>query len=224
MKKLIWTCLAAWGLAAVLNAAPIVRIDFPGQNFWGKMECLDELPDGVWVGERQAFYDKKRKGYTFPVFVDLAKVTEFELTFKFEGTGMAQAAPELTGYADDLRKTTVESDIELVDFAVNGAPSCPRSSGAGSGSPPSSPRGKTSTLRASPRRRGRSTTASIFSTARSSRSRRNSKNRARAGGPGRGTRRKTPIKAGRVCGRTRQSSHRSQLKKFFAVKKTNFKP
>ena len=120
MKKLIWTCLAAWGLAAVLNAAPIVRIDFPGQNFWGKMECLDELPDGVWVGERQAFYDKKRKGYTFPVFVDLAKVTEFELTFKFEGTGMAQAAPELTGYADDLRKTTVESDIELVDFAVNG--------------------------------------------------------------------------------------------------------
>ena len=120
MKKLVLASLAVWGMAVVLNAAPIVRIDFPCQNFWGKMECLDELPEGVWVGERQNFYDPKKKGYTFPVFIDLAKATEFELSFKFAGTGMAQSAPELTGYADDLRKTKVESDIELVDFSVNG--------------------------------------------------------------------------------------------------------
>ena len=65
MKKLVLAGLVAWGLAAVLNAAPIVRIDFPCQNFWGQMTCVGELPDGVWIGERGTFYDKKKKGYTF---------------------------------------------------------------------------------------------------------------------------------------------------------------
>ena len=87
MKKLVLAGLLVWGIATVLNAAPIVRIDFPCQNFWGQLSCVDQLPDGVWVGERATFYDKRKKGYTFPVFVDLAKITEFELTFKFEGQG-----------------------------------------------------------------------------------------------------------------------------------------
>ena len=118
MKKLLLAGLLVWGFTAVLNAAPVVRIDFPCQNFWGQLECLDELPDGVWIGERKTFYDKKRKGYTFPVFVDLAKATEFELTFKFEGQGMARMAPALTGYADDDRKEM--TDLQVVEFSVDG--------------------------------------------------------------------------------------------------------
>ena len=118
MKKLIWTSIAVWGMAVVLNAAPIARIDFPCQNFWGQMTCLDKLPDGVWIGERTGFYDKKKKGYDFPMFVDLAKITEFELTFKFEGTGMARMAPALTGYADDDRQE--QTDLEVLAFDVDG--------------------------------------------------------------------------------------------------------
>jgi len=118
MKKLIIAGLVTLAFAAALNAAPIVRIDFPCQNFWGQLKCLDELPDGVWIGERAPFHDKRRKGYTFPVFVDLAKVTEFELTFKFEGTGMARMAPALTGYADDDRKQMTE--LQVVEFSVDG--------------------------------------------------------------------------------------------------------
>ena len=118
MKKLMLAGLMMWGMAAVLNAAPIVRIDFPCQNFWGKLTCVDELPDGVWVGERKTFHDKRRKGYTFPVFVDLAKVTGFELTFKFTGQGKAKMAPALTGYADDDRKQMTE--LQVVEFSVDG--------------------------------------------------------------------------------------------------------
>ena len=118
MKKLVLAGLLVWGMATVLNAAPIVRIDFPCQNFWGQLSCVDQLPDGVLVGERKPFYDKSRKGYTFPVFVDLAKITEFELTFKFEGTGMARMAPALTGYADDKRKEMTE--LKVVEFSVDG--------------------------------------------------------------------------------------------------------
>ena len=118
MKKLVLASLAVWGMAVVLNAAPIVRIDFPCQNFWGQLTCLDELPSGVWIGERTGFYDKKKKGYDFPMFVDLAKITEFELTFKFEGTGMARMAPALTGYADDDRQE--QTDLEVLAFDVDG--------------------------------------------------------------------------------------------------------
>ena len=120
MKKLIWTCLAVWGLATVLSAAPIVRIDFPCQNFWGHMTCLDELPSGVWLGERQTFHDKKRKGYDFPVFVDLAKATEFELNFKFNGTreGHVRLMPELTGYADD--GCTQMTELQVLAFEIDG--------------------------------------------------------------------------------------------------------
>ena len=118
MKKLVLAGLLVWGMAAVLNAAPIVRIDFPCQNFWGQLKCVDELPDGVWIGERNTFHDKRRKGYTFPVFVDLAKTTGFELTFKFEGTGMARMAPALTGYADDDRKQMTE--LQVLAFDVDG--------------------------------------------------------------------------------------------------------
>ena len=118
MKKLVLAGLLVWGFAAVLNAAPVVRIDFPCQNFWGQLTCVDELPDGIWIGERKTFHDKRRKGYTFPVFVDLAKTTEFELTFKFEGQGMARMAPALTGYADDDRKQMTE--LQAVVFDVDG--------------------------------------------------------------------------------------------------------
>ena len=118
MKKLVLAGILVWGLAAVLNAAPVVRIDFPCQNFWGQLTCLDKLPDGVWIGERATFHDKRKKGYTFPVFVDLAKVTEFDLTFKFEGQGKAKMAPALTGYADDDRKKMTE--LQVVFFDVDG--------------------------------------------------------------------------------------------------------
>ena len=120
MKKLMLAGLLVWGFMAALHAAPVVRIDCPCQNFWGQLECLDELPDGVWIGERKTFYDPKRKGYTFPVFVDLAKTTEFELTFKFEGQqkGLVRMAPALTGYADDARKNMTE--LKVVEFAVDG--------------------------------------------------------------------------------------------------------
>ena len=118
MKKLVLAGLLACGLTAVLNAAPIVRIDFPCQNFWGQLTCLDQLPDGVWIGERAGFWDKRKKGYTFPVFVDLAKITEFELTFKFEGQGMARMSPALTGYEDDDRTTM--TNLQVVFFDVDG--------------------------------------------------------------------------------------------------------
>ena len=118
MKKLVLASLLAWGIATVLNGAPIVRIDFPCENFWGQLTCLDELPEGVWIGERGTFHDKRRKGYTFPVFVDLAKATGFELTFTFKGRGMAKMAPALTGYADDGRKQMTE--LRVVEFSVDG--------------------------------------------------------------------------------------------------------
>ena len=104
----------------MLSAAPIVRIDFPCQNFWGHMTCLDELPSGVWLGERQTFHDKKRKGYDFPVFVDLAKATEFELNFKFNGTreGHVRLMPELTGYADD--GCTQMTELQVLAFEIDG--------------------------------------------------------------------------------------------------------
>ena len=120
MKKLVLAGLLVWGLSAVLNAAPVVRIDFPCQNFWGQLTCVDQLPDGVWIGERQGFYDKRRKGYTFPVFVDLAKATEFELTFKFTGTqkGIVRLCPALTGYADDDRSEMTE--LQVLEFSIDG--------------------------------------------------------------------------------------------------------
>ena len=120
MKKLVLAGLVAWGFAVVLNAAPIVRIDFPCQNFWGQLTCLDRLPDGVWIGERAPFYDKKKKGYTFPVFIDLSKTTEFELTFKFEGKhqGFVRLCPALTGYADDDRQE--QTDLQVLAFDVDG--------------------------------------------------------------------------------------------------------
>ena len=118
MKKLVLAGLLGWGMAVILNAAPVVRIDFPCQNFWGQMTCVDELPDGVWIGERAGFYDKKKKGYTFPVFIDLGKITEFELTFKFDGQGMARMSPALTGYADDDRQE--QTDLQVLAFDVDG--------------------------------------------------------------------------------------------------------
>ena len=76
MKKLVLASLVVWGMTAVLNAAPIVRIDFPCQNFWGQIKCLDKLPDGVWIGERTGFYDKKKKGYDFPMVRCIHFLTE----------------------------------------------------------------------------------------------------------------------------------------------------
>ena len=120
MKKLVLAGLLVCGMAAVLNAAPIVRIDFPCQNFWGELKCLDKLPDGVWIGERKTFYDKKKKGYTFPVFIDLAKTTEIDLTFRFEGKqqGLVRMAPALTGYADE--EDWEMTNLQVVEFSVDG--------------------------------------------------------------------------------------------------------
>ena len=118
MKKAFLTGLAVWAFAVVLNAAPIVRIDFPCQNFWGQLTAVSQLPDGVWIGERAPFYDKKKKGYTFPVFVDLAKTPGFDVTFKFTGQGKARMAPALTGYADDDR--TEQTNLQVVVFEVDG--------------------------------------------------------------------------------------------------------
>ena len=120
MKKLLLAGVALWALTCVLNAAPIVRIDFPCQNFWGHMTCVDELPSGVWLGERHGFWDKRKKGYNFPVFVDLAKVGEFELTFKFNGSweGYVRLLPELTGYADD--RLTEKTALKVLEFSIDG--------------------------------------------------------------------------------------------------------
>ena len=118
MKKAFLTGLAVWTFAAVLDAAPIVRIDFPCQNFWGQLSAVTQLPDGVWIGERAPFYDKKKKGYTFPVFVDLSKTSDFDVTFKFAGTGKARMAPALTGYADDDRSE--QTVLRVLEFEVDG--------------------------------------------------------------------------------------------------------
>ena len=121
MKKAFLTGLAVWAFAVVLNAAPIVRIDFPCQNFWGQLTAETQLPDGVWIGERAPFYDKRKKGYTFPVFIDLAKTPGFDVTFKFTGQGKARMSPALTGYADDDR--TEQTVLQVLEFAVDGDPS-----------------------------------------------------------------------------------------------------
>lgn len=118
MKKLVLVWFTVCGLAAVLSAAPIARLDFPCENFWGTLSCPDELPEGIRIGEKKQFLAKHRKGYTFPVYIDLGKVTEFELTFKFSGTGKARMAPALTGYADDDCKTMTE--LECMLFEVDG--------------------------------------------------------------------------------------------------------
>ena len=118
MKKAFLTGLAVWAFAVVLNAAPIVRIDFPCQNFWGQLSAVSQLPDGVWLGERAPFYDKKKKGYTFPVFIDLAKTPGFDVTFKFTGQGKARMSPALTGYADDDRSE--QTFLRVLEFEVDG--------------------------------------------------------------------------------------------------------
>ena len=118
MKKLVLAGLAVWGMALISNAAPIVRIDFPCQNFWGQLTAVSQLPDGVWIGERAGFYDKKKKGYTFPVFVDLAKTAGFDVIFKFTGQGKARMSPALTGYADDDRAE--QTFLRVLEFEVDG--------------------------------------------------------------------------------------------------------
>ena len=118
MKKLFLAVWAVYGIMAVSYAAPIVRIDFPCQNFWGQLTAVSQLPDGVWIGERQGFYDKKKKGYTFPVFIDLAKTAGFDVTFKFTGQGKARMSPALTGYADDDRAE--QTFLRVLEFEVDG--------------------------------------------------------------------------------------------------------
>ncbi len=122
MKKLVLASLLVWGLTTVLNAAPIVRIDFPCQNFWGQLTAVTELPDGVWIGERQGFYDKRKKGYSFPVFVDLAKVKSFDVTFKFVGQGakIVRMMPALTGYLTDARTAEDQTELKCTEFSIDG--------------------------------------------------------------------------------------------------------
>ena len=122
MKKLVLASLLVWGLVAVLNAAPIVRIDFPCQNFWGNLTAVTELPEGVWIGERSPFYDKRKKGYSFPVFVDLAKAKSFDVTFKFVGTGakIVRMMPALTGYLTDAHTTEDMAELKCVEFEIDG--------------------------------------------------------------------------------------------------------
>ncbi len=122
MKKLIIVGLMTLAFAAALNAAPIVRIDFPCQNFWGKLTAVTELPDGVWIGERGTFHDKRKKGYTFPVFVDLAKAKSFDVTFKFVGKGakIVRMMPALTGYSTDAHTKDDQTELKCVEFSVDG--------------------------------------------------------------------------------------------------------
>ena len=119
MKKLFLAALMAWGTVIGLKADPIVRIDFPCENFWGQMTAVSKLPDGVWIGERRPFYDKKRKGYTHPVFIDLAKVTEIDIAFKFAGKGKASMKPALTGYQTDSMVPDEYAEIECTGFSVD---------------------------------------------------------------------------------------------------------
>ena len=86
--------------------------------FWGELTAEGELPDGVWIGERQTFYNKKIKGYTFPVFVDVAKAPKFEATFVFTGKGKARMSPALTGYDSDVERNLTE--LEVTEFEVDG--------------------------------------------------------------------------------------------------------
>jgi hypothetical protein len=122
MKKLMLVGLMTFAFAAALKAAPIVRIDFPCQNFWGNLTAVTELPDGVWIGERQGFWDKRKKGYSFPVFVDLAKAKSFDVTFKFVGTGakIVRMAPALTGYLTDAHTTEDQTELKCVEFEIDG--------------------------------------------------------------------------------------------------------
>jgi|GEM_PF-4453788 len=120
MKKLVFAGVVMCALTAVLEAAPFVRIDFPCQNFWGQLTAETKLPDGVWIGERQGFHDKRRKGYTHPVFVDLGKVTSFDVTFKFAGQGQARMCPALTGYLTDAMTGDDMIDLECTAFEVDG--------------------------------------------------------------------------------------------------------
>ena len=122
MKKLILTGLMTLAFAAALNAAPIVRIDFPCQNFWGKLTAVTELPDGMWIAERQGFWDKRKKGYDFPVFVDLAKVKSFDVTFKFVGQGakIVRMAPAITGYLTDAHTKDDMTELKCVEFSIDG--------------------------------------------------------------------------------------------------------
>jgi len=120
MKKLVLAGVAVWAFACVLEAAPFVRIDFPCQNFWGQITAETPLPDGMWLGERTGFYDKKRKGYDFPVFVDLGKVKSFDVTFKFTGTGKARMAPSLTGYLTDAMTADDMTELICTEFSVDG--------------------------------------------------------------------------------------------------------
>jgi len=122
MKKLIIAGLMTLAFAAALNAAPIVRIDFPCQNFWGNLTAVTELPDGVWIGERSPFYDKRKKGYSFPVFVDLAKVKSFDVTFKFVGQGakIVRMMPALTGYLTDAHTAEDQTELKCVEFEIDG--------------------------------------------------------------------------------------------------------
>ena len=116
--KTILVGLTVLGFVFALSAGPVARIDFPCPNFFGTLTTEDKLPDGVWIGERAAFHDKSKKGYSFPVFVDLAKTSGFEATFVFSGTGTARTAPAITGYDSDAERSHIR--LNCLEFEIDG--------------------------------------------------------------------------------------------------------
>lgn len=74
------TVFAVTGLAG-----DIVRLDF---NFWGsdaEIVPVGKLPDGVRIGKKAPFNNKKHYGFSTPLFIDIAKTPKIELSFTIKG-------------------------------------------------------------------------------------------------------------------------------------------
>ena len=115
MKKLFLIGFVVLGFAFALTAESVVRIDFSCEDFFGTLTSVGDLPRGVMIGPRAEFWDKSRKGFTYPVYVDVAKCPSFEATFLFAGKGKVRMYPAVTASKVDAGRK-----LEVVAFEIDG--------------------------------------------------------------------------------------------------------
>lgn len=93
-----------------------LRIDF---NFWGSdaaIVAVDKLPEGVDLGRKIPFHDKKLYGFSTPLLIDLDKAQKFEVKFTIKGKA-GKISPSMMPCRRKDGKTPI---IECTVFEING--------------------------------------------------------------------------------------------------------
>jgi len=110
VTALLFVCCAA------SFAGDWLRIDF---NFWGSdaaIVAVGKLPEGVSLGRKIPFHDKKLYGFSTPLLIDLDKAQKFEAKFAIKGKA-GKISPSMMPCRRKDGKTTI---IECTVFEVNG--------------------------------------------------------------------------------------------------------